>query len=354
MKNLYDYLLYYGDTSFTDFKFNDVDALILGMLSYTKFKGIVPSEIKEYIYLEEACYKYLNKYSEKDFKNEDWMFPETYKLIKMLETSKRFYHSKLYHMASKIDSNGQFGALTIRLTNKVTYISYEGTDSTIVGWKDDFDVSYIFPTYSQELAKKYFDETLNAFDSKIYVGGHSKGGNLAMYAYMYGKKSYKKHVITVYNLDGPGFIDSVVDGPLYKEMSNKLVMFIPKDSVIGLIMGHLKYQVVNSSNSGILEHDGFSWECFGGKLIPSTLSTKSIRFEQNLHAYLDDMSNDEKKMFVETLFDIFNKAGITDLLQLKNLTVSKVVSLLKDFNGVPAQTKTDLIGIIKLLFIGIN
>lgn len=354
MKNAFDYLKYYGDVSMEEYPFNDVDSLILSMLSYVKLNGIVPSTKNDYIFLEEACFKFLNKYSEKDFKKEDWLFPSSYRLMELLKTSQRFFHTKLYYLHSSVEEKGQFGALTVRLPNKITYVSFEGTDSNVVGWKEDFETMYEFPIYSQSKAKSYFDDTLNFFDRKVYVGGHSKGGNLAMYAYMYGKESYKKCVKKVYNFDGPGFMNDVIESKLYDELSKKLIMIVPKESVIGMILGHKNFLVVNSNGRAVLQHDAYTWECFGGFFVITELSKKSRKLEENLAAYLDSMTVEEKKSFVETFFAIFKKTNITNIMQLKDLKISMLLNLMKELTNIPSSTKRNLIAVLRMLITGMN
>lgn len=354
MKNVFDYLKFYGNTPMDEFAFNDIDCLIFSMLSYVKLTGIVPKGKKNYIFLEEACYKFFNRYSEKNFKSEDWLFPSSFKLMKALMNSQRFYHIKLYNWAFDLADKGQFGALTIRLPNKITYISYEGTDSNVIGWKEDFETIYEFPIYSQQKAKEYFDDTLSILDRKIYVGGHSKGGNLAMYAYMYGKESFKKCVKHVYNYDGPGFLDDVIESTRYTEMCKKLTMVVPKESVIGMILGHKNYIVVNSNGKAVLQHDAYTWECFGGFFVTTELSKKSQKLEANLKEYLASMNAEEKKSFVETFFAIFKKTNITNIMQLKDLKISMLLTLMKELTSVPSSTKRNLVAVLRMLITGMN
>ena len=354
MKNIFFYLEYYGDVSFDEFPFNEVDSLILSSLSYVKLDGIVPSSKNSYIYLEEACFKFLKKYDSKDFKKEDWLFPNSYKLMEVLKTSRRFYHSKLYHLVSSVDLQGQFGALTIRLPNRITYISFEGTDSNVSGWKEDFQLIYEFPISSQKLASQYFNDTLRLFDRTVYVGGHSKGGNLAMYAYMYGKELWKKKVKKVYNFDGPGFLLDILSDPNYLEMQKKLEVFVPRESVIGMILENSNISVVESSSHAVLQHDSYTWECFGGKFVRTKLSKKSEKLKTNLKEYLDSMSLEDKKNFVETFFAVFEKTKITNIMQLKELKISTLLSLMKELTNVPSSTKRNLVALLRMLITGMN
>ncbi len=354
MKTLFDYLNYYKDEPFDVIPFNEVDCLILAMFSYVRLDGIVPKEKRESISMSEACSLFLSKYSEKDFKKEYWMFPISYKLVKQLSLSKRYFYIKLYHLVTSTDSNGQFGAITMRLPNGITYISFEGTDSSISGWKEDFELMYKCPIYSQKLAVQYFDETLNLFDREIYVGGHSKGGNLAMYGYMYGKPYYKRRVKKVYNFDGPGFLDDIFYSDLYKDLSTKLTMIVPRESIVGMMLNHGDYQVVSSTHKGMMQHEGTSWECFGGYFVTTSLSKKSLKFEQNLNDYINGMTLEERKNFVDTVFAVFEKSNITNIMQLKDFKIAHLLSIMKEFNNVPSNTKRNLVAMLRIFITGMN
>ncbi len=353
MKNVFYYLDYYGNLTFDEVHFNDIDGLIFALLSYVKLKDIVPSDRFKTISLKQACVLFLSKYSEKDFKKEDWLFPSSYKLMVILANSKRYTSCKLGHFVIKTDKNGQFGALTIR-AGDITYLSFEGTDSEVIGWKEDFELMYKFPIQSQIHAADYFNTTLTLFDRKVYLGGHSKGGNLAMYAYMYGKESFKKRVVQVYNFDGPGFLKDVLSSSLYEEMESKLKMVVPKESVVGMLLGHRDYMVVNSSAKGVLQHDAFTWECFGGFFVPSILSKKSKKLEMNLEEYLQGMSKEERKNFVETFFAVFEKTSIQNIMQLKELKISTLLNIMKEFKNVPSSTKRNLVAVLRMLITGMN
>ncbi len=354
MHNLFGYLKYYGDVSFDKFAFNEVDSLILSLLSYVKWDKIVPSGRNDYIYLEDACTSFLKKNEKVNFKKEDWLFPNSYKLVQELIHAKRFYHTKLYHLVSSVDSNGQFGALTIRLPNFVTYISFEGTDSNVVGWKEDFQMLYLFPIPSQKLAQEYFDKTIRFFDREIYIGGHSKGGNLAMYAYMYGKDLWKKKVKQVYNFDGPGFDNKILTSDRFTNLQKKLTVVVPEESVIGMILGCDTFKTVVSSARAVLQHDGYTWQCFGGFLEQTELSKKSKKLKSNLKEYIDDMSDQERKSFVETFFAIFERTNITNIMQLKELKISTLLGLMKEIRNIPSSTKRNLIAMLRLLITGMN
>ena len=350
MKDLYDYLKYYGNSSFKELAFNEVDSLIISLLIYAKIKQLVSNNKKEGISLKKVCELFLNKYSEKDFKKEDYLFPSSYKLIKALKDSKRFNEGKIFYYLEETNTDSQFGALTFRLPH-MCYVAFEGTDSNISGWKEDFELIYKYPTISQTKAKNYLNETLTFLDRNVIIGGHSKGGNLAMYAYMNSNKNIKKRIINVYNFDGPGFLDNIINSEPYQEMLPKLKMYVPEQSIFGMILGHQNYQVVKSHKLGILQHYGDSWSCFGGKFLEGTLSKKSLKLENDLKNYLAKMSEEEKIKFVETLVSVCEHLNIKNVMQFRDIKPISIVNFFKEIKNVPNSMKKRFLEVIKMILL---
>lgn len=352
MKNLFDYLDYYGNVSFKEYGFNDVDSLIFSLLSYVELEGIV---LNSSVSMKEACRLFFDKFKGVDFKKKNWLFPNSYKLMEKLTDCKRYSSTFLSRYVNQVNENGQFGALTIRIIDaSITYLSYCGTDSNIVGWKEDFDMVCNYPVYSQTKAKEYFNDSIRFWDKNVYVGGHSKGGNLAMFAYMYGNSFYKKRVKKIYNFDGPGFLEDVLSLDVYKEMSSKLVHVVPKDSIVGVLLYHDNYYPVCSSAKSILQHEAYTWECFGGFFVSCELSKSSCKFRDRFYEFLDQMTMDEKQDFVNNLFKVFSDLKITNVMQLKDYSFTDFLSFIKELGGIPSATKRNLISIFRLLLGTIN
>ena len=350
MKDLYEYLKYYGNSTFEEIAFNDVDSLIITELTYVKLKVFFTNQKCQT--LKELCTEFLNKYSKKDFKKEDYLFPSSYKLMVALKDCQRFNQAKIYNYNEQTNEETQFGALTLRFPNNLCYVAFEGTDSSIIGWQEDFSLIYKFPTQSQTLSKEYLNKTITIFDRNIYIGGHSKGGNLAMYAYMYAKPTIKKRIKQVYNFDGPGFLDNIISSKEYQEMSQKLKMFVPEQSIFGMILGHQQYQVVKSHSLGILQHYGDSWCCFGGKFLEGKLSKKSNKLEENLKNYLNKMTEEEKIKFVETLIIVCKNLKIKNVMQFRDIKISSIINFLKEFKDIPNSTKKIFFDVIKMILVG--
>ena len=345
MTNLFYYLEYYGNDSFSKTPFNDIDSLILSELAYVKLENLFSNTIV----LKDLCQLFLNKYSEKDFKNEDYLFPNSYRLMTILQNCPRFNKAVISYY---LENSGQtqFGALTIRMPS-FCYVAFLGTDSSILGWQEDLELIYQYPTKFQECGVRYLNKTIKFYDRNIYVGGHSKGGNIAMYATMKAKPRIFKRIINVYNFDGPGFLDDVINTYEYQKMTSKLKMFVPEQSIFGMILGHQDYQVVKSSSSKILSHDGYSWQVFGKYFVKGTLSKKSKRFESELKSYLDNMSESEKKLFVASIAQICNHLNITNVMQYKNIHFTSIINFLKEMRNIPEAMKKRFIEVVKMFLL---
>lgn len=206
MSNIFDYLEWRGDLSIKVDKFNEIDNLILSRLSYFPFDGLFESN--EEIELKEVYerYKKLGTTGRILQKEDIDLFP-------LLAKSNRFGDLKLTRYTNKLDliKEKQFSAITILLPDEIIYVSYRGTDNTVVGWKKDFNMSFSELVPSQTDAVEYLENVAKAYNKKLLVGGYSKGGNLAVYVGTFCKKEIQNNIIKIYNNDGSGFVDKVLN-----------------------------------------------------------------------------------------------------------------------------------------------
>ena len=204
MKTIYDYVKEYGKYSFLEKDFTEVDNLILSFLSYVDFRDIVPPFYCGSIRLKEASRIVSGKFTNKDLSKYIMAVREATDLLKELAKHKRYRNLVLYNYEYKVTKDMQFGALCIKLPNRRIFISFEGTDGYVSGWKEDFMLVNTFPLKAHLEAIKYINKSINIFSPRIYIGGHSKGGNLALVAAMYCKKYIYPKIINVFSNDGPG------------------------------------------------------------------------------------------------------------------------------------------------------
>ena len=119
----------------------------------------------------------------------------------------------------------QFAAVTYVIPNGPTVVAFRGTDSTIIGWKEDFMISYT-SVPSQDLALSYAIKHVGEADGDVIILGHSKGAHLALFAAAHLEEKYQDKLLHVYLNDGPGFNPDILDKSLiYKDLFGLLYHF---------------------------------------------------------------------------------------------------------------------------------
>ena len=238
MGNVMDYLEWRGDLTFEQSPFNDVDNVILAQLAYVDFRDVIPSvQMNRGITLKKASEIFFDLHTEEELSRDKSFIKDAPYLMKKAASTKRFKDVILSDYVDTIDETleKQFGAFHIKLTPQLTYVAFRGTDDTLVGWKEDFNMSFISPVPSQEDAVKYLNDTCSYIRGRLYVGGHSKGGNLAIYSAINCNKRVKKKIKCVYNNDGPGFDISVIKSEEYQSMLPYIRSIVPENSIVGML-----------------------------------------------------------------------------------------------------------------------
>ena len=251
MPNILDYVDWRGDITFNKSPFNDIDNLIFTQLSYINFDGIVPSFNENgSIKLSDAADRFFHVHGEKNIDMGILIPDSIITLLKKVSCAPRFKDLALTKYINKINYENpqQFSAVTTLLGDGSFHIAFRGTDDTIVGWKEDFNMGFMSAVPSQLDAVKYVNSVADEIDGKIIIGGHSKGGNLAVYSAVYCSDNIKNRIITVYNNDGPGFSKKILDSDEYAEVSDKIKTIIPESSVVGILLEHEeKFIIVKST-----------------------------------------------------------------------------------------------------------
>ena len=250
----------------------------------------------------------------------------------MAET-KRFGQILLADYVNEIslDEQSQFCAMTVRLGDGYTNVVYSGTDSTIVGWKEDFNMSFLDETPGQQKAVEYLKAIAEASEEPLRLMGHSKGGNCAIYAAMHSSAAVYERIETIWNNDGPGFTESMLQIDNYRYLLPRIRTIIPEHSIVGMLFEHKEeYEVVASSGSGAAQHDVMSWEVRGPALVHlKRVDGKALLLDKTMKAWLDGMDETKREAFVDTLFGILEDANIRTVDDLANMSASKFVELMK-------------------------
>lgn len=351
MASIKEYIKYYKDISFQEISFNDVDSMLFTQFIYADFAGIIPSDKGRYILFSDAARLFLRKYDD-DIKKAPKFIREVYELIYLLKDAKRYANIKMYHYVKIVDDEKQFCGYTLRFHGKV-YVAFEGTDTSLIGWKEDFMLTNVFPVPAQRMAMEYLNETIGLFDNEVYVGGHSKGGNLAMTAVMLANSRLRLKIKQVYNFDGPGFRTKEFGTNAYSRMAKKLKMFVPEDSTVGMLLLHTpKYEIIKSNVSGLWQHNPLTWECFGGIFISGMLTSRSASLEKSNIDFIASLNEEERAKIIDTIFTIFDKLGIKDTSQIKVPKLNQAITLIKEITILDSDSRRKLVTLFKMLMKG--
>jgi len=347
--NFFTYLKWRGDLSVKDFPFNEVDALILSELVYIHFEGIVPTPEEEgCITIREANAKY-----EKSTVREMLYYKEKENLFDALAFAPRFADMTLCNYVSTYDEKAQeqFAAMHVNILPNFTFVAFRGTDSTVVGWREDMNMSFMMPVPAQRSAVEYVEQTVKGLFKKYSFGGHSKGGNLAVYSSVFCNPKIQKKIIQIYNFDGPGFNRKMINEEAYKRVENRISTFIPEQSIVGLLMEHEEdYKVVESTEFALLQHEGFSWvidrDAF---VLVDEVNKYSKTLSLTLKAWLAEMNAAERKAVVDAFFDVFVNAGINNFTEIVDMDVKTAGLLIKGVAKVPQEQRDKVMKLVKLL-----
>lgn len=347
MANMLDYLVWRGDITIHQAGINDIDCFIMSQISYMNFDGVVgdspaASFGEAEITIKEAS-KRLFKLREQASEglllsdNNDTM------LLKGLALSRRFCNMKLAAYVNKCDEEEekQFSAICIFPGDNTVYISFRGTDDTLVGWKEDLNMSFQSPVPSQIEALEYLKTIAKEFDGKIRLGGHSKGGNLAVYAASFCDLEIQKKIRSVYCFDGPGFINKVLNDSNFGKVEARIHAFVPQSSVVGMLLGHsVEYTVVESVQTGLYQHDPYSWKVIRNNFIClESISPESRFMDATLEEWIYSMNSEQRREFVEAVYFIIQQTEAKTLLELSVNGLKNAKLIIKTMRNMEPATK---------------
>lgn len=344
MFNILDYIDWRGDLSFSRAGFNQVDNVILSLLSYIDLQGIVPCAGEEgSISLEEAERLYALRHGQEE---EEFYFKTAMDVFKKAAKCKRFGTLLLSDYIEEIDmeKESQFSALTIDLGRQNYFISFSGTDDTIVGWKENFNMSFVEATESQRKSVEYLDRAGSKISGIFRIGGHSKGGNLAIYASACVKEEIQERIKKIYNNDGPGFTKKMIDKTMYFKLRPKILSLFPEGSIVGMCLEHEGSILVVKSQKGKQQHDPINWEVLGASFVNAGELNESAKlFHKVIRAWMKKMPPEQKEEFVDAVFQALEEHNILKVEDLSALSLDKFFALLKSGSEINQENK-DIIG----------
>ena len=343
--NIIDYIKKNKDKTFQELPFNEIDDLIYALLPYIDFTNIVPAFKSKKVTLKEVALKLRGK--KNDFRG--MFIGNTFKMLEIMRDSRRYQDTLLYNYMNVVNSDMQFGAITMKLPDNSIYVAFAGTDTSIIGWEEDFKMTYLYPGASQKYASIYLNKAIGLLDKKVRVGGHSKGGNLAICAVMNSHFWIRKKVKKINNFDGPGFLKKEIESKVYQKIEPRIKMYVPKESIIGMLFYNtLDYVVIKSKGLRILQHDTFNWQCKNTEFIRDSQSKRSKALQQKLTKKLEELSLDERTLLVNNLFNIFKNNNIKDTKEIK---VKEIFKLIKEFKKLDKETQNLLTELLIIIFV---
>ena len=355
MANMMDYLDWRGDLTLEISPFNEVDALLLAELSFVDFEGIVPPpEIGRGVALREAGEQYFARHG-KDGDDMGVLVPGTIvKMLKKLMASARFGGMMLNGYASLLDDaiEQQFAALTIDLGNGSVYVSFRGTDDTLVGWKEDLNMGFLEEIPSQRQAVNYLTRMARQYgDRTLRVGGHSKGGNLAVYSAVKAPAEVQERIVAVHNNDGPGFAWPISETPGHRRIASRIHTVLPQTSVVGMLLEHEKdYQVVYSTYEGIYQHNGFSWEVKGTQFVHlDDFSREGKLVDEALDQWSASLNAQQREALADALYSVLTGTGAKTLSELNEEKLKSASAMLKTYKNLDRETRRMVGEAFKLL-----
>ena len=313
MADFFDYLDWRGDLTFDIVPFNKIDALLLSQISYTILDGVVCKSFYEKKTLAQVAKDFSDLPDSEERINIGFLINDrtTELMMRSAETA-RFRNIEVcgFRNIYSEENVEQFAALTFLINGK-NVITFRGTDDTIVGWKEDFNIAWLPEIPAQKDALEYFSEACQSLDGDFILAGHSKGGNLVINTAVRCGEALQNRISEIYNFDGPGFSSDFFESPEYKAVEKKILSFYPGFSVVGMIFHHpKKFEIVKSDGFAFWQHDAMNWQIMGSNFINEGDFTEESRlFYKAFNEWIDKLDTEQKKDFVETMFYILEASG---------------------------------------------
>ena len=341
MANMLDYIRWRGDISFSEREVNEVDSLVFSTLAYFYMDGYVTAEPAPQLTLAALLEAYEAAPNDQSMTSTD-----TIPLLRAAAGCDRFRSVGVGAYVTDVDAERgiQFCAVSFCLDGGSVFVAYRGTDRTIVGWREDCELSYMSETAGQSAARDYLDMIGSSTDAPLYVGGHSKGGNFAVYAASFCRREVQDRIVRIFSNDGPGFNDEVSARPGYTAAAGRISKFIPDSSLVGTLLTALeKPVIIKSSLRGPVQHEPYSWQIERDSFVRvDSRSSGGSVYDKTLTAWLETFDCAERERFVTALFDILEDSGMITLNELSEKKWESYNAILKAIKHVSPEGYRDI------------
>ena len=350
MSNIIDYAQGLKAYSFDKVFFKDLDVLALTEVAYLPFEQIIT---EGEITLEKLAQYYTTLNGEKGEILSVITTPRI-DLLRILGRSARYGTIEAFDFINKIDSNieRQFSAITYRLEDEKYLVVFRGTDENLIGWKEDFHMTFMHEVPAQQSAYQYLEKRMTEYPGEYIVSGHSKGGNLAIYACSKLDEEKQNSVTGIYAFDAPGLHESLLESDGFLRIKDRIASYIPQDSMVSVLLEPpVNAKVVKSNAILLLQHDTFSWEIEQIDFVQiENQSQLSIHADKVISSWLDNMTNDEKQEFSDVIFDVFLESGINKFADITVDTPKKIINIVNNMTRLTSEQKKMTIQVLFKLF----
>ena len=341
---LLDYLAWRNDVPLSVSPFNEVDNVIFSYLSYIEF-GKLLEKGDGFFDLKEQYEHFCEKHSMEEIKTAGQFTERAPLLLQKMMEGPRFQDTKVGYYVKDFDKDTvkQFAALCFLLPDGTHYVSFRGTDETITGWREDFLMSCQSETAGAKEAVSYFNKVAKALEGKFILGGHSKGGNFAMYAATFCEAEYKDRIVRVYNNDGPGFREEIIQSPEFQKLLPKIITIAPQSSIIGQLLSNpAKQHVIHSTAKGILQHDAMTWEAEKDSLVSSELDELSEYTKTTLGSWLESMDDETRESLCTTAFSLIESTKSETFVEFSGNLRKNMEIIWKEMGKLPEEKKKEI------------
>ena len=356
MKNMLDYIKEFGHLSFEERAFSEIDALVLTELEYLPLEKVVPSDVNgEHFATVKDIAEYMKEHKQELFDENPMMITqERHEVSQVIADAPRFQSLKFFGVVSvwDKDTTKQFAAVTVEVEPSVRLVVFRGTDETLIGWKEDFLMTYSPLVAAQTDAKEYLAKQASLFDGDLMVSGHSKGGNLAIYAAATQEEDVQLRIVDIFCFDSPGLYRSVLETKGYQNIVPLAMRYIPQDSLVGLMLeSEVPYVIVKSNATGAMQHSAMTWEIEDGQFIKMEKLTKNSQLnDQTLKKWTESVSDEELELFWNVFFELLFSVGIDTVNDLYGQFMHYVQEFLKAAGDMDEE-KRELLTRIALLLV---
>lgn len=356
MKNMLDYIKEFGHVSFEERAFSEIDALVLTELEYLPLEKVVPSDEngENFVTVKEIA-EYMQEHKQELFDENPMMITEErHEVSQVIADAPRFQSLKFFGVVSEWDKDTtkQFAAVTVEVEPSVRLVVFRGTDETLIGWKEDFLMTYSPLVAAQTDAKEYLAKQASLWGGDLMISGHSKGGNLAIYAAATQEEDVQLRIVDIFCFDSPGLYRSVLETKGYQNIVPLAMRYIPQDSLVGLMLeSEVPYVIVKSNATGAMQHSAMTWEIEDGQFIKMEKLTKNSQLnDQTFKKWTESVSDEELELFWHVFFELLFSVGIDTVNDLYGQFMHYVQEFLKAAGDMDEE-KRELLTRIALLLV---